>query len=107
MASDPRRSPKAVAEDWKPKRCQAEGCEKKHPSFSAGGKEGPWLCREHWHQLISSNAPAPPAKPETPSPSASKASPAQSSSPSSSQGKLLRSEERRVGKECVSPLRSR
>src|SRR3546814_5133926 len=32
MASDPRRSPKAVAEDWKPKRCQAEGRSEEHTS---------------------------------------------------------------------------
>lgn len=32
---------------WKPEVCEAPGCRRRHPSFSAYGREGPWTCREH------------------------------------------------------------
>jgi hypothetical protein len=44
---------------WKPDRCEAPGCEERHPSFSRTGGKGPWLCRHHYHNPPSRKADQP------------------------------------------------
>ena len=40
--------PKPELPTWKPDRCEAPGCEERHPAWSKRGQQGPWLCREHY-----------------------------------------------------------